>query len=72
MTDPGDDLDLLLGAWASATRLPAAEAERIRQAIVPVAEALPAAWWTDFNTKLSGVVTRATMTPGPALAAFAA
>jgi hypothetical protein len=72
MTGPArPDLDQLLAAWASTRRLPDAEAERIRQAIVPAVPPLQATWWSDFNDKLSTAIARATATPGPALAALA-
>jgi hypothetical protein len=61
------DLDQLLAAWAQARRLPEADAERVRQAIVPAAPALQASWWSEFNSKLSTAITRATATPAPAL-----
>jgi hypothetical protein len=61
------DLDELLAAWAQARRLPEADAERVRQAIVPAAPALQASWWSEFNSKLSTAITRATATPAPAL-----
>jgi hypothetical protein len=64
------DLDALLAAWAQARRLPDADAERIRQAIVPAAPTLSPTWWTQFNQKLSATITRATATPAPALAAL--
>jgi type II secretory pathway component PulJ len=64
------DLDELLGAWAQASRLPDAEAERIRQAIVPAVAPLEAGWWLDLTSKLSTAITRATATPAPALAAL--
>jgi hypothetical protein len=71
MTHPAPhDLDRLLAAWADAHRLPDADAERIRQAIIPEAPPLTAAWWSEFNSKLTAVVTRATATPAPALAAL--
>ena len=71
MTSPArSDLDQLLAAWASAQRLPDAAAERIRQAIVPADPALPAAWWSDFNDRISTAIARATATPAPALAVF--
>jgi hypothetical protein len=63
-----NDLDQLLAAWARARRLPEADAERILGAIVPAAQALPASWWFEFNSKVSAVITRATATPAPALA----
>jgi hypothetical protein len=70
MTSPArSDLDQLLAAWASARRLPDAEAERVRQAIVP-ADPLPATWWSDFNDRISTAIARATATPAPALAAL--
>jgi hypothetical protein len=73
MTTPaGHDLDELLAAWARARRLPDADAERIRQAIVPAVPALEATWWTEFNARISTVVARATATPAPALAALGA
>jgi hypothetical protein len=62
------DLDQLLAAWARANRLSDADAERIRQAIVPAVPALQAGWWSEFNSKLSAAITRATATPAPALA----
>ena len=65
-----DDLDSLLAAWGRAQRLPDPEADRIRQAIVPAGPALPATWWTEFNGMISDVITRATITPAPALAAL--
>jgi len=72
MTSPArSDLDQLLAAWASARRLPDAEAERVRRAIVPADPALPATWWSDFNDRISTAIARATATPTPALAALA-
>ena len=47
-----------------------ADAERIRQAIVPEVPALEATWWSEFNSKISTVITRATAIPVPALAAL--
>ena len=71
MTSPArSDLDRLLAAWASARRLPDADAERIRQAIVPAVPALSATWWSEFNSTISTAITRATATPVPALAAL--
>jgi hypothetical protein len=71
MTSPAPhDLDRLLAAWAHARRLPDADAERIRQAIVPPVPALPVTWWSEFNGKLSTVIASATATPAPALAAL--
>jgi hypothetical protein len=71
MTGPAfDDLDRLLAAWAQIRRLPDEDAERIRQAIVPAVPALEATWWSEFNSKLSTAITRATATPVPALAAL--
>ncbi len=71
MTSPAvHDLDQLLAAWAHARRLPDADAERIRQAIVPAVPALSATWWSEFNSKISTVIARATTTPAPALAAL--
>jgi hypothetical protein len=71
MTSPAaNDLDRLLAAWAQARRLPDADAERIRQAIVPAVPTLEATWWSEFNGKLSAAITRATATPAPALAAL--
>jgi hypothetical protein len=67
-TPARSDLDELLAAWSLARRLPDAEAERIRQAIVPAVPPLEAAWWSEFNGKLSRVIARATATPAPALA----
>jgi hypothetical protein len=71
MTSPArHDLDQLLAAWAQPRRLPDAEAERIRQAIVPVVPTLEATWWSEFNSKISTAIARATATPVPALAAL--
>jgi hypothetical protein len=71
MTSPGHpDLDGLLAAWAQARRLPDADAERIRQAIIPAVPAPSMTWWSEFNDKLSTAIARATTTPVPALAAF--
>jgi hypothetical protein len=71
MTSPArQDLDQLLAAWAHARRLPDAEAERIRQAIVPAVPALEATWWSEFNSEISTAIARATATPVPALAAL--
>ncbi|HTE71405.1 MAG TPA: hypothetical protein VK942_22080 [Actinomycetes bacterium] len=71
MTSPAlHDLDQLLATWAHARRLPDADAERIRQAILPAVSTLSAIWWTEFNSKLSTAITRATATPVPALAAL--
>jgi hypothetical protein len=73
MTTPArHDLDGLLAAWAHARRLPDADAERVRQAIVPAVPTLEASWWSEFNGRLSAVITRATATPAPALAALGA
>ena len=45
MTSPArPDLDQLLAAWAQVQRLPDADAERIRQAILPAVAAPSAAW----------------------------
>ena len=69
MTGPaGPDLDQLLAAWAQAHRLTDADAERIRQAIIPADLALPATWWSDFNSKVSEAIARATAMPAPATA----
>ncbi|HYY82496.1 MAG TPA: hypothetical protein VFD04_25420 [Actinomycetes bacterium] len=65
-----DELDRLLAAWAQARRLPDADAARIRQAILPAVPTLSASWWSDFNSKLSSAIARATATPAPALAAL--
>jgi hypothetical protein len=71
MTSPAaNDLDRLLAAWAAANRLPDADAERIRQAVVPAAPPLEASWWSELNARLSTAITRATATPAPALAAL--
>jgi hypothetical protein len=71
MTSPArPDLDQLLAAWASARRLPEAEAERILQAVVPAVPPLQATWWSEFNDRLSTAIARATATPDPALAAL--
>jgi hypothetical protein len=64
------DLDRLLAAWAEARRLPDADAEHIRQVILPPVPPLEGTWWTELNSKLSTAVTRATATPAPALAAL--
>ena len=69
MTRPaGHDLDQLLAAWAQAHRLADTDAERIRQAIVPDDLVLPASWWSDFNSRVSQAITRATAMPAPAIA----
>jgi hypothetical protein len=71
MTSPAlHDLDELLAAWAHARRLADADAERIRQAIVPAVPALSATWWSEFNGNISTAITRATAIPVPALAAL--
>jgi hypothetical protein len=71
MTDPARaDLDQLLATWASTQQLPDATAEQIRQAILPAVPTLSPTWWSDFNSKLSTAITRATTTPVPALAAL--
>jgi hypothetical protein len=71
MTSPArPDLDQLLAAWAEARRLPAADAERIRQAVVPADPTLSATWWSDFNARISATIARATTAPAPALAAL--
>jgi len=64
------DLDQLLVAWAHTQRLPDADAQRIRQAIIPPVPALEGSWWSEFNHKLSTAITRATTTPVPAFAAL--
>src|SRR4029450_2339632 len=72
----GHDLDPLLAVWAQTTRLaqphrlPDADAERIRQTIVPQDLALPATWWSDFNSRVSEAIARATAMPAPAVAAW--
>jgi hypothetical protein len=66
----GHDLDQLLAVWAQTHRLADADAERIRQTIVPEDLALPATWWSDFNSKLSETIARATTMPAPAIAAW--
>ena len=66
----GHDLDQLLAVWAQTHRLADADAERIRQTIVPEDLALPATWWSDFTSKVSEVIARATAMPAPALAAW--
>jgi hypothetical protein len=69
MTGPARlDLDQLLTAWAEARRLPDADAERIRQAIVPADPTLSTTWWSDFNARISATIARATTAPAPALA----
>jgi hypothetical protein len=68
MTGPAShDLDRLLAAWGAARGLPEADAERIRQAIVPADPGLPATWWSEFNSRLSTAIARATAIPVPAL-----
>jgi hypothetical protein len=64
------NLDQLLTAWAEARRLADADAERIRQAVVPADPTLSATWWSDFNARISATIARATTTPAPALAAL--
>ena len=66
----GHDLDQLLAVWAQTQRLADADAERIRQTIVPQDLALPATWWSDFNSKVSEVIAHATAMPAPAVAAW--
>jgi hypothetical protein len=67
MTPPArPDLDQLLDTWARARRLPDADAERIRQAILPPVAAPSITWWAEFNDKLSTVIARATAPPAPA------
>ena len=71
MTTAGrPDLDELLATWAQARRLPDADAERIRQAIVPAVPAPSMTWWSEFNDKISTAISRATSVPVPALAAL--
>jgi hypothetical protein len=71
MTRPAaPDLDQLLAAWGRAHRLTDADADRIRQAIVPDDLGLPATWWSDFNSKVSEAIARATAMPAPAIAAW--
>jgi hypothetical protein len=73
MTSPAArDLDELLATWARAQRLPDADAERIRSAIVPEVPALQATWWSEFNSRLSTAIANATATPLPALDALQA
>ena len=52
------------------TGSPDADAERIRQTIVPEDLALPATWWSDFNSKVSEAIARATAMPAPAVATW--
>jgi hypothetical protein len=66
----GHDLDRLLAVWAQTHRLADADAERIRQTIVPEDLALPATWWSEFNSKVSETIARATTMPAPAVAAW--
>ena len=66
----GHDLDQLLAMWAQTHRLADADAERIRQTIVPDGLALPATWWSDFNSRISETISRATAMPAPAVAAW--
>ena len=66
----GHDLDQLLAVWAQTHRLTDADAERIRQTIVPDGLALPATWWSDFNSRISETISRATAMPAPAVAAW--
>jgi hypothetical protein len=69
MTTAGrPDLDELLATWAQARRLPDADAERIRQAIVPAVAAPSMTWWSEFNDKISTAISRATSMPVPGLA----
>ena len=49
-------------------RLPDADAERIRLAIVPAVAAPSMTWWSEFNDKLSTAISRATSLPVPGLA----
>ena len=66
----GHDLDQLLAAWAQIHRLADTDAERIRQTIVPQDLVLPATWWSDFNSRVSEAIARATAMPAPAVAAW--
>ena len=66
----GHDLDQLLAVWAQTHRLADADAERIRQTIVPEDLALPATWWSDLNGRVSEAIARATAMPAPAVAAW--
>jgi hypothetical protein len=66
----GHDLDQLLAVWAQTHRLADADAERIRQAIVPEDLPLPATWWAEFNSRVSETIARATTMPAPAVAAW--
>ena len=66
----GHDLDQLLAVLAQTHRLADADAERIRQTIVPEDLTLPATWWSDFNSKVSEVIARATAMPAPAVTAW--
>jgi hypothetical protein len=67
MTSPArPDLDQLLAAWAQVQRLPDADAERIRQAILPAVAAPSMTWWSEFNDKISTAISRATSVPVPA------
>jgi hypothetical protein len=66
-----DHLDTLLAAWARDQRLADADAVRIRQAITGEPPAFAAAtWWSEFNSRISTAIVRATATPVPALAAL--
>ena len=66
----GHDLDQLLAVWAQTHRLADADAERIRQTIVPEDLTLPATWWSDFNSRVSEAIARATAMPAPAVATW--
>jgi hypothetical protein len=66
----GHDLDQLLAVWAQTHRLADADAERIRQTIVPEDLALPATLWSDFNSRISEAIARATAMPAPAVTAW--
>jgi hypothetical protein len=71
MTSHADhELDQLLAVWAQTHRLADADAEQIRQTIVPEDLALPATWWSDFNSRVSEVIARATAMTTPAIAAW--
>ena len=50
-----DRLERALGAWSSAYRLPDADRERIRAAVV-TAPSVDRLWWARFNTQIDGVV----------------
>lgn len=62
--DAQDELDALLGQWSAATRLSAAEAEDVREAVLATPRVgLDASWWRELVAQVSDAVTTATAPP---------